>query len=80
MKTHEAIIIHNPSLDVTEAAKQACLEAKNKNHLSQQVYLKAVWHIHSPFGHIVIVELPKDNGGEIEVGKTRGGSSRKGKP
>jgi len=68
VKTHEAIIIHNRKVDVIEASKMACLETKKKNRLHESVYLKAVYHIHSPYGHIVVVELPNGDGGETEVG------------
>jgi len=67
-KSHVAIIIHNPHADVIEASKQACQEAKKKLRLPHEVWLKPVWHIHSPYGHIIVVELPR-NGRKTEVGK-----------
>lgn len=78
-KTHEAIIIHNPSTDIIEASKEACAEAKKKLRLPLDVWLKPVWHIHSPFGHIVVVELPKENGRETEVGEAKEVLGRKAK-
>jgi len=44
------------------------LEAKRKNRLPKEVYLKAVFHVYSPYGHIVVVELPNGGGSETEVG------------
>ena len=64
-KTHDAILIHAEGKDLVEVSQIACVEAKRKNHLPEKVFLHPVWHIQSPFGHIVIVELPDGR----EVGK-----------
>lgn len=66
MKTHEAILIHSDRNDILEVSKLACAEAKRKNHINPSVFLLPVWHIQSPYGHIVVVELPNGS----EVGKT----------
>ena len=62
-KTHDAILIRGEGKDIVELSNIACVEAKRKNHISEKVFLHPVWHIQSPYGHIVIVELP--NGSEV---------------
>ena len=65
MKTHEAMIINDDSNNLIAISLRACAEAKKKNRLPSELKLNPVWHIKSPYGHIVVVELP--DGRETEV-------------
>ena len=69
VRTHEAIIIRDDNPDLIRLSKLACAEVKKKRQLPHEVWLKPVWHTVSPFGHVVIVELPTENGREKDAGK-----------
>jgi len=57
-KTHDAILILKENANLIEVEQMACAEAKAKNKIPYQISVKPVWYVQSPFGHVIIVELP----------------------
>ena len=57
-KTHDALLIRKDNASLIEVGQIACAEAKAKNKIPYQIQVKPVWYAQSPYGHVVIIELP----------------------
>lgn len=72
-RTHDVVIIKDNSSDIVSIVKMACAEVKKKLRINQ--FLTPVYHQVTPYGHIVIVELPggreREVGNPDEVGRRR---------
>jgi hypothetical protein len=59
-KTHEAVIIHDDTKDIMKHMKIACSQVKAKLNIHDFV-IPIDW-IARPYGYIVVVEVPNNNG------------------
>lgn len=71
-RTHEAVIVHDDSNDITKHFKIACSQVKAKLNIRE--FVKPIDWIPRTYGYIVVVEVPQgaSRGREVsEVGERK---------